>query len=182
MDTKRRRRLDGMLARLPLSTKLLLPILLSVGVGLIASTVLIARESSRIVEDLSVSSGEEMAGHIAAQVESDLTRPLQIARTMRDTFVRMQGSGIRDRGVYLALLRDVAAANREYVGAWTIWDADGFGALVPDPNGAIQGTNPDGSFSPYAVNHASGTTVEVPKRLQDPGRRRLLFGEPCHRS
>ena len=164
-----RHRPGGILARLPLSTKLLLPILGAVALGLAVSTVLVARESSRIVEDLSVAAGQEKAGSIAAQVEVDLTRPLQIARTLRDTFVRMQRSGVRDRGVYLALLRDVVAANREYVGGWTIWDADGFGQLVTDPSAAVQGTNPDGSFSPYAVNHARGTEVEVLNDYKTPG-------------
>ncbi len=155
--------------RLSVSTKLLLPILLSVGLGLALLTAFVSNKSAGIVETLSIQAGDEMARNIAAQVEVDLTRPLQIARTLRDTFVRMQRSGIRDRSVYLALLTDVVAANPEYVGGWTIWDANGFGAMVPDASSSIKGSNADGSFSPYAVNHASGTAVEVLDDYNQPG-------------
>jgi methyl-accepting chemotaxis protein len=155
--------------RRSVSTRLLLPILLSVGLGLALLTAFISHESADIVQALSINAGDAMAHNIAAQIEIDLTRPLQIARTLRDTFVRMQRSGIRDRGLYLALLSDMVAANKEYVGGWTVWDASGFGAMVPDKAGTTKGTNPDGSFSPYAVNHAAGTVVEVLSDYNQPG-------------
>jgi methyl-accepting chemotaxis protein len=155
--------------RWSVGTKLLLPILLSVGLGLALLTGFVSEESASIVEALSIKAGDGMARNIAAQVEVDLSRPLQTARTLRDTFVRMQRSGIRDRSLYLALLSDVVAANQEYVGGWTIWDADGFGAMVPDPSSSTKGSNPDGSFSPYAVNHTSGTAVEVLDDYNKPG-------------
>jgi methyl-accepting chemotaxis protein len=158
-----------LLARLSIGTKILLPILISVGIGLALLTCFLTPYSAGIVERLSVSSGQELAGHIAAQVEGDLDRPLQTARTLRDTFLRLHRSGIQDRGVYLALLRDVVADNPDYVGGWTIWDADGFGKLVPDGGKHVQGSNADGSFSPYAVNHASGTAVQTLDDYLKPG-------------
>jgi len=163
------RQLAGVVVRLPIGTKLLLPILLSVGLGLAISTSLVSERSARIVEDLSVASGQELAGRIAAEIDGELTRPLQIARTLRDTFVRMHQSGIKDRAVYLALMRDVVAANRDYVGGWTVWDPLGFGALVPDAAQAVEGSNPDGSFSPYIINHASGTSLIVLHDYDTPG-------------
>ncbi len=152
-----------------MSAKLLVPILLSVCLGLAALTWVVANQSKHVVERLAVESGEEMAGRIAAKVEADLIRPLQIARTLRDTFVRLQRSGVHDRAVYLAVLRDVVAANRDAVGGWAVWDAYGFGAMVPDPAKSVQGSNQDGSFSPYAVNHANGTTVQVLDDYNKPG-------------
>jgi methyl-accepting chemotaxis protein len=163
----------GLASRRSVGTRLLLPILLSVGIGLALLTVFISHQSADIVETLSIGAGDAMAHDIAGEIENDLTRPLQVAGTLRDTFVRMQRSGIRDRGLYLALLSDMVAANKEYVGAWTIWDANGFGAMVPDTPGtsraATTGSNPDGSFSPYAVNHASGTATEVLNDYNQPG-------------
>src|SRR6202012_1550844 len=126
--------------------------------------------SGAVVEALAVESGTENAGQIAAMVENDLTRPLQIARTLRDTFLLLERSGVRDRGIYLGLLREVTAANPEYVGTWTIWDGDGFGTLVPDPAGATQGSHPDGSFSPYVLNHAAGgPSIDVLTDYDQPG-------------
>ena len=155
--------------RFSVGTKLLWPILLSMGFGLTLLTMFISHDSADIVEKLSASAGNEMAQRIAAQVNFDLVRPLQIARTLRDTFVRMQRSGVTDRSVYLALLRDVVSANPEYIGGWTVWDANGFGSLVPDTARSTRGTNADGSFSPYAVNHASGTLVDVLDDYNKPG-------------
>jgi methyl-accepting chemotaxis protein len=146
-----------------------LPILLSLCLGLAALTCVVAQQSTRVVERLATGLGEEMAGRIAAKVEIELIRPLQIARTLRDTFVRLQRSGEHDRAVYLAVLRDVVAANRDSVGGWAIWDANGFGAMVPDPAKRVEGSNADGSFSPYAVNHASSTTVQVLDDYNKPG-------------
>jgi methyl-accepting chemotaxis protein len=169
MSDDRSSRISGLLARLKLGTKLLLPILLSVSLGLAASLVLIGRESGRIVEDLSLASGQDLAGRIAAEVEADISKPMQIARTLRDTFVRMQQSGVRDRAIYLSLLRDVVADNRAYLGGWTIWDADGFGTLVADPGRTVEGTNQDGSFSPYVVNHGASTTIQTLDDFKTPG-------------
>lgn len=65
--------------RLSVSSKLLLPILLSVGLGLALLTAFVSNKSAGIVRTLSIQAGDEMARNIAAQVEVDLTRPLQIA-------------------------------------------------------------------------------------------------------
>ncbi len=150
-------------------TKLLVPILLSVCLGLTALTLVVARQSTAVVETLATGAGDEMAGRIAANVEAAVVSPLQTALTLRDTFVRMQRSGVHDRAVYLALLRDVLASNMDFLGGWAVWDADGFGAMVPDPTRSVEGSNPDGSFSPYAVNHAGGTTVQVLDDYKTPG-------------
>jgi methyl-accepting chemotaxis protein len=156
-------------AKRSVGIKLLLPILLSVCAGLAALTWVVAHETAGVVERLATGAGEEMAGRIAAKVETDVIRPLQIARTLRDTFVRLERSGVHDRAVYLAILRDVVAANRATIGGWAVWDADGFGAMVPDAARVVQGSNPDGSFSPYAVNQANGTTVQVLDDYNKPG-------------
>ena len=63
----------------------------------------------------------------------------------------------------------MVAANPDYVGGWTIWDAAGFGAMVPDHPKLVQGTNGDGSFSPYAVNHRGGASVQVLDDYNRPG-------------
>ncbi len=162
-------RASGLIGRLPIGSKILIPVLLCVGLGLAFLTISLARHSGRMIEDLSVTAGEEMARRIAAEVERDLTDPLQVSRTLRDTFVRMQRSGIKDRAVYLRLLGDVVATNHDYVGGWTIWDRDGFAALVPDSDHATDGSGPDGSFSPYAVNHADGLKVERLDDYNNPG-------------
>lgn len=154
---------------MPIGSKILLPVLLCVGLGLGLLARSLSVHGAGIVEDLSVASGQELARRIAAEVESDLTDPLQVARTLRDTFVRLERSGVRDREIYLRLLSDVVAGNQAYVGGWTVWDRDGFGAMVPDPAMRTQGSGPDGTFSPYAVNHASGLKVERLDDYNNPG-------------
>jgi methyl-accepting chemotaxis protein len=158
-----------LLTRLPLGGKLLLAILPGMGIGLLLLTVFVARQSGSIVQQLSGDASAEMAQRIAGQIAFDLGRPMAVARTLRDTFVQMQRSGVRDRAVYFRLLRDVVVANPDFVGGWTVWDANGFGAAVPDAARAVRGTNPDGSFSPYVINHPGGVSVDVLDDYMRPG-------------
>lgn len=165
-----RGKLVKLVARLPVGAKILLPVLASVGLGLAVSTAIVSSRGGDIVERLSIGAGEELTRRIASEVDGELARPLQVALTLKETFLRMHRSGIADRGVYLELLRDVVAANPDYVGGWTVWDRDGLGAAIPDPEARFEGSGPDGTFSPYVINHASGaTTLTVLTDYDTPG-------------
>jgi methyl-accepting chemotaxis protein len=155
--------------RLSIGTKFLAPVLLTLGLGLVGMTAYVSQHTRRVVEGLAVAAAEELADGIATQVEGQLAQPMHVAGTLRDTFIRLSRSGVRDRAVYLDLMRDVVATNRDYIGGWTVWDSDGLGAMIPDPGRSTQGSNQDGTFSPYAVNHASGVEVQVLDDFLTPG-------------
>jgi methyl-accepting chemotaxis protein len=143
--------------------------MLAVAIGLGGMTAFISGRSARMAESLSREATEVSAKHIAASVEIELTRPAEVARTLRDTFLRLYRSGVRDRKVYLDLIRDAVSTNKDYLGGWTIWERDRLGQLIPDPARTAEGSNADGSFSPYAVNHANGVRIQALDDFLKPG-------------
>jgi methyl-accepting chemotaxis protein len=159
----------GIFSRLSIGTKFMVPVLISLGLGLGGMTLFVSLRAHEVVGSVSVKAGEDLAASIATQVQIELAQPMQVARTLRDTFIRLSRTGVRDRAAYLDLMRDTVTTHHEYLGGWMVWDADGLGATIPDPARATEGSNADGTFSPYVVNHLTGPTVQALDDFLKPG-------------
>ena len=75
----------GLLSRLPLSFKILLPILLAVALGYGASTFVSSQRSGNVVHDLAMSHGQEMTQARAAELQAMFNANYQIVYTLRDS-------------------------------------------------------------------------------------------------
>src|SRR5262245_4223524 len=111
-------------SRLPLSMKILLPIVFAVAVGYAASTWVSSDRSGTIVNDLAMSQGQQMAQARSAEMQAMFNANYQIAYSLRDTYIGMRGENALNRQSFTAALRAALKANPDLVGVWAGFQPD----------------------------------------------------------
>ena len=114
------------LGKLSLNAKILMSLIAALVLGLAATVTFISVQSSKITEQLSEQSGKQLAATVAEGVQRDVNVAMRVTETMRDAFIGLYGAGIKDRGVYLAMLESAVKANPQYVAVWTAWEPNAF--------------------------------------------------------
>ncbi|WP_374370067.1 methyl-accepting chemotaxis protein [Dongia sp.] len=139
----------GLFSRMPLSLKILLPIILAVAVGYAASTWISSQRSGEIVHRLAMAQGEEMAQARSAEMQAMFDAKFQIAYTLRDVYLGMRGENALNRGAFTAAIRAALKANPDLVGIWAGFEPDTFDGQDQAAIGT-EGANPTGRYVPYA--------------------------------
>ena len=145
-----KRQLGTALGRLSLSAKILLSVIGALLIGMATMAYILSSKSSSTTEKMALENGRSLASGITARVQSDLNPGFKTIEAIRDAFIGLQGKGITDRMMYLAMLESAVKANPQYLAIWTAWEpnaVDGKDAdFVNKP-----GHDATGRFVPYAV-------------------------------
>jgi methyl-accepting chemotaxis protein len=140
--------LPGVFSRLPLSMKILLPIVAAVAIGYTASTWISSSQSGKIAEELALAQGQEMAQSRAAKMESAFNANYQIAYSLRDTYLGMRAEGALNRKSFVAALRAAIKANPDLIGVWAGFQPNAFDGQDAASVGT-EGADKTGRFVPY---------------------------------
>lgn len=136
-------------SRMPLSFKILLPIVLAVALGYVASTWISSDRSGKIVNDLAMAQGQQMAQARAAEMQAMFNAHFQIAESLRDTYVGMRSENALNRASFTAALRAALKANPDLVGVWAGFQPNAFDGNDQAAVGT-EGADTTGRYVPYA--------------------------------
>ncbi|WP_374650502.1 methyl-accepting chemotaxis protein [Dongia sp.] len=139
----------GLASRLPLSLKILLPIVLAVTLGYVASTWISSDRSGKVVNEIALQQGQQMAQARAAEMQAMFNANFQIAYTLRDTYVGMRSEGALNRAAFTAALRAALKANPDLVGVWAGFEPNAFDGADQAAVGS-EGADKTGRYVPYA--------------------------------
>ncbi|HVI92063.1 MAG TPA: HAMP domain-containing protein, partial [Dongiaceae bacterium] len=141
-------RSSGLLSRLPLSLKILLPIVAAVAVGYTASTWVSSHESGNLMQSMALSQGQEMAQSRAATMQVMFNTNYQIAYNIRDSYLGMRAEKTLNRAALVSAMRAAIKANPQLVGVWAGFQPDAFDGNDKAAVGS-EGADPTGRFVPY---------------------------------
>lgn len=138
--------------------------------GSISLAVVFAGGTAFLTERIGASFEEQTAkiqsetlSNEAREVRTQLATAAKVAESIAVAAGAMRSSGIKDRAVYDAMLRDLLRANPNLIGAWTGWE----------PN-ALDGR--DGEFAGTASSDASGRFMPYWNRGSGEIKREVLTG------
>ena len=151
--------LPGIFTRLPLSMKILLPILAAVAVGYAASTWISSQKSSEISRDLAMSLGQEMAESRANKMQAMFNANYEIAYGLRDTYLGMRSENVLNRKAFVAAMRAAIKANPTLVGVWAGFQPNAFDGQDAAAVGS-EGADKTGRFVPYIYPKDGGVQLD----------------------
>ncbi|HVJ44096.1 MAG TPA: methyl-accepting chemotaxis protein [Dongiaceae bacterium] len=157
----------GLLSRLPLSLKILLPIVASVAIGYTASTWISSSKSGGLMESMALDHGQEMAQSRAATMQVMFNTNYQIAYNLRDTYLGMRQEKSLTRAAIVAAMRAAIKANPQLVGVWAGFQPDAFDGDDKTAVGS-EGANPQGRFVPYIYPKDGGVQLDPMVALDSP--------------
>jgi methyl-accepting chemotaxis protein len=152
-------RSSGLLSRLPLSLKILLPIVAAVVVGYTASTWISSNESGKVLKSLALGQGQEMAQSRAAHMQVMFNTNYQIAYGLRDAYLGMRQEKALSRGAMVAAMRAAIKANPKLVGVWAGFQPDAFDGNDKGGVGS-EGADKTGRFVPYIYPKDGGVQLD----------------------
>jgi methyl-accepting chemotaxis protein len=150
---------SGLLSRLPLSLKILLPIIAAVALGYTASTWVSSNESGKIMTSLALGQGQEMAQSRAATMQVMFNTDYQIAYNLRDTYIGLRQEKTLSRTAIVAAMRAAIKANPNLVGVWAGFQPDAFDGNDKAAIGS-EGADPTGRFVPYIYPKDGGIKLD----------------------
>ncbi|WP_374382450.1 methyl-accepting chemotaxis protein [Dongia sp.] len=154
----------GLASRLPLSFKILLPIMAAVILGYVASTWISSSRNGAIVHDLALDQGRQMAEARAAEMQAMFNANYQIAYSLRDTYLGMRGENALTRQGFTAALRAALQANPDLVGVWAGFQPDAFDGNDAGGVGS-EGADETGRYVPYAYPDSGQIKLDPMKSL-----------------
>jgi methyl-accepting chemotaxis protein len=167
----------GFLGKLSLNAKVLISLIAALAIGLAVTTYFISDRSAGIAQNLSEQDGKQVAATVAAGVQRDINVAMRVTETMRDAFIGLYASGIKDRATYLAMLESAVKANPQYVAVWTAWEPNAFDGKDADfVNADGKATFPGakahdatGRFVPYVFSTPEGFDLTPLTDYDKPG-------------
>jgi len=152
-------RSSGLFSRLPISLKILLPIVIAVAVGYTASTWISSNESGKLLKQLALGQGQEMAQSRAAHMQVAFNTNYQIAYNLRDAYLGMRQEKSLTRGALVAAMRAAIKANPNLVGVWAGFQPDAFDGNDKAAVGT-EGADQTGRFVPYIYPKDGGVQLD----------------------
>jgi len=152
-------RSSGLLSRLPLSMKILLPIVAAVAIGYTASTWVSSHESGNLMQSMALSQGQEMAQSRAATIQVMFNTNYQIADGIRDAYLGMRAEKALNRAALVAAMRSAIKANPQLVGIWAGFQPDAFDGNDKAAIGT-DGADATGRFVPYIYPKDGGVQLD----------------------
>jgi methyl-accepting chemotaxis protein len=152
-------RSSGLLSRLPLSMKILLPIVVAVAVGYTASTWVSSHESGNLMQSMALEQGQEMAHSRANSMQAMFDTNYQIAYGLRDAYLGMRAEKTLNRTALVSAMRAAIKANPQLVGVWAGFQPDAFDGNDKAAIGS-EGADPTGRFVPYIYPKDGGVQLD----------------------
>ncbi|GAB2175667.1 methyl-accepting chemotaxis protein [Dongia sp. agr-C8] len=146
--------------RLPLAAKLLLPICTALVIGLAASTLVVATQSGRETEKLSMALGRAAADQAATAIQLRFETAFRLARLLAQNAATIRTEkGTREMLARIAL--DATQTAPDLVGSWIEFAPDAFDGADKDhadPKRVVSDSS--GRASLYAVNSPDGVKLQ----------------------
>ncbi|MCR9221174.1 MAG: methyl-accepting chemotaxis protein [Alphaproteobacteria bacterium] len=159
-------------SRLPLTAKIVVPLLLLLTGGLALAGAVTAERTGAIVERLSADKGVEISEKAAALVRARLDGAFDVARSLRGglqgLMVESASGAPPSREAALNLLKGVLAEHPDILGVSTGWEPDAFDGRDSWFKGA-DGHDDTGRFVPYVAVSGDEITVEPLADYDTPG-------------
>ncbi len=149
----------GLFSRLPLSLKILVPIVGAVIIGYTASTWISSQKSAAIAQNLALAQGQEMAQSQAAKMQAMFNGTYQIAYSLRDAYLGMRSENALNRKSFVAAMRAAIKANPELIGVWAGFQPNAFDGNDTAAVGS-EGADPAGRFVPYIYPKDGGVQLD----------------------
>ncbi|GJE66880.1 hypothetical protein LNAOJCKE_4104 [Methylorubrum aminovorans] len=111
-------------------------------------TTLLAKRIESSFDEQSLKIQSETLSNEAREIHARLAAAAKTAENLATTVAAMRRSGIKDRGAYDAVLRDVLAANPGLIGTWTGWEPNALDGRDADFAGTAS-SDASGRFLPY---------------------------------
>ncbi|WP_343561890.1 methyl-accepting chemotaxis protein [Kiloniella sp. b19] len=131
-----------------LTGKILTSVVITLAIGLTATTAFVVKESQDAILDVAEKHGQELAGNIGSQVRADIDVAMTASRTMAETFLSYHRAGITDREVYREALKGITRNNPDFAAVWSGWEPD-----------ALDGRDAD--FANTPESNASGRFIDL---------------------
>jgi methyl-accepting chemotaxis protein len=151
--------------RLSLATKLLLPIILALALGLTASAAIVRSKSARETQALSYDLGRSVAEAAAADVKLRFDSAFEVARILAQNALSAKAKGA-PREVLADAAYDAEVANPDLAGTWIEMDPNAFdgkdaeyAAKATATPGGLLAATPVGRASVYAVHDDQGKVI-----------------------
>ncbi|MDY0885553.1 methyl-accepting chemotaxis protein [Dongia soli] len=138
------------LGRLSLSAKILLSVIGALLIGMAAMAYILSSKSSNTTEKMALENGRSLASGITSRVQSNLNPGFKTIEAIRDAFIGLQGKGVTDRMMYLAMIESAVKANPQYLAIWTAWEPNAVDGKDTDFVNK-PGHDATGRFVPYVV-------------------------------
>ena len=158
--------------RLPLTLKIVLPVLLALALGLAAAGYVVAERNGGIVRELALEKGDEISQRAAAVVRGRLDGVKRVVETLRGAILGVtteSASGAPpDRQVVINILKGALAANPDLLGVSTAWEPNAFDGRDSWFTGA-DAHDETGRFIPYVAYSGGEIVVEPLVDYDTPG-------------
>ncbi len=145
---------------LSLATKLLLPIILALAIGLAASALVVRYKSAEETQALSLSLGRSTAESAAAKVQLTFNTAFEVARVLGENTLAAKAAGA-PRQVLIDATAAATRANPDLVGTWIEMITDGYDNKAADYLGT-PGMTSAGRISIYTVHKDGDVEVAPP--------------------
>lgn len=146
--------------RLPLATKLLLPICLALIIGLAVSAWVVRDRSAAETQALSLEFGRSTAKTAAADVQLRFNTAFEVARILAENTLAAKAAGA-PRQDLIDATKAATRANPDLVGTWIEIIADGYDNKAEEYKGT-PGMTQDGRISIYTVHKDDDVDVAPP--------------------
>lgn len=141
-----------MLARLSLAWKLMLAAGAVISFLLLTASILVVVNAGGAVRRVSNSNAEALADQAASQVTSEIGRVESAGRAMALAIGAAHEAGLRDRSIFLSLIRPQAQVQDTVLGSWFMEVPGAFdGANAAYAGNTASGSDAAGRFTPYFV-------------------------------
>jgi methyl-accepting chemotaxis protein len=147
--------------RVGLRARLLGPVLLILGIGLMLVVFTLVWMTGQEFEKAAFAQNEATAQRYAQQVGAELGRNIEVARGLARTFVALKTTGVVDRQVYDEVLKSQLLSHPGITSTWTVWEPNALDgkdkAFVNKP-----GHDKTGRYVPAWTRDAQGAAVAQP--------------------
>ncbi len=108
--------------RISLLTRILVPVLSILVVGLAVMIVSVVVATGEEFRKGAWAENENIANRYAAQVGGEVGRAIQVGRTLAKTFEGLRSSGVTSRAAYDAVMKSTLESNSSLLDVWTVWE------------------------------------------------------------
>ena len=149
-----------------LATKLLLPIILALIVGLATSALIVRDRSAKETHTLSLSLGRTTADAVASDVQLRFNTAFEVARLIANHAATLK-SHVAPRIALLEITESATRSNPDLVGTWIEFPANAYDGKDAENTGGQPGMTAEGRVSIYTVHDGDGVSVAPPSEGED---------------
>ncbi len=159
-------------------SKLILPVLVAMLLGIAATVYLIVAQSVAMATNLAELLAEEAAARHAAVIKAELERAMNAARSLSQVLEGLALSNAAPpRSLATALIKPLVDRNPGFGGAWAVYEPGAYDGADARARG-VSGSAPDGRFAPYWNRFGGNVALEAAVDYDNPGDTGLYYRAP----